>query len=143
MKWFRFYSEALHDPKVRRLPGGLFKDWVLILCIANDGKPRGVLPSVTDIAYHFNRSPAKVEAVLTELHSRELLDYEGGVLRPHNWAQRQFDSDSRETEGRRKHDESRRKRGAMWESAPQGDGASAAADTEQRTDSEAEAEDVA
>ena len=93
MKWFRFYSEALHDPKVRRLPGGLFKDWVLILCIANEGKPRGVLPPVTDIAYHFNRSPAKVEALLADLQGRGLLDEVDGGLAPHNWGQRQFLSD--------------------------------------------------
>jgi hypothetical protein len=93
MKWFRVYSEVLHDPKVRRLPCGLFKDWVLILCIANEGKPRGVLPSVVDIAYHFNRSPAKVEALLADLLGRDLLDDEDGTLKPHNWDQRQFLSD--------------------------------------------------
>ena len=93
MKWFRFYSEALHDPKVRRLPGGLFKDWVLILCIANEGKPRGVLPSVADIAYHFSRSPAKAETLLADLQGRGLLDDVDGNLAPHNWDQRQFLSD--------------------------------------------------
>ena len=89
MKWFRFYSEALHDPKVRRLPSGLFKDWVLVLCLANEGKPRGVLPPVKDIAYHFNRTPAKVEALLSDLQGRGLLDEKGGGLMPHNWRERQ------------------------------------------------------
>ena len=93
MRWFRFYSEALHDPKVRRLPGGLFRDWVLVLCIANEGKPRGALPPVADIAYHFNRSPAKVEALLADLQERGLIDEADGNLVPHNWGQRQFLSD--------------------------------------------------
>ena len=139
MKWFRFYSEALHDPKVRQLPPALFKDWVLILCIANDGKPRGTLPPVEDIAYHLNRSPVKVVALLTNLMGRGLLDTDAGKgVSPHNWNGRQCESDSRDTEGRRKHDDGRRKHGAKWESAPQDNGASAAADTETEQTTEAE-----
>src|SRR3972149_2995250 len=92
MKWFRFYSEALHDPKVRRLPAGLFKDWVLILCIANEGKPRGVLPGIVDIGYHFNRSPERVKALLVDLQGRGFLDETGGDFMPHNWGGRQFTS---------------------------------------------------
>ncbi len=94
MKWFRFYAETLHDPKVRLLPPALFKDWVLILCIANDGKPRGTLPPVEDIAYHLNRSPAKVDALLSDLQGRGLLDGVDGNLIPHNWNGRQFASDN-------------------------------------------------
>ncbi len=93
MKWFRLYSEVLHDPNLRRLPAGLFKDWVLILCIANEGKPRGVLPPVADIAYHLNRSPAKVDATLVTLQELGLLDEVDGNLVPHNWDSRQFESD--------------------------------------------------
>ncbi len=95
MKWFRFYSEALHDPKVRRLPPALFKDWVLILCIASDGKPRGTLPPISDIAYHLSRSSEKVIVLLTDLKERGLLDAgdEKGI-RPHNWNGRQFNSDN-------------------------------------------------
>ncbi|KKL06520.1 hypothetical protein LCGC14_2595200 [marine sediment metagenome] len=93
MKWFRVYSEVLHDPGVRRLPSGLFKDWVLLLCIANEGKPRGVLPPVADIAYHLNRSPARVESLLTDLQGRGLIDEVDGSLVPHNWDKRQFESD--------------------------------------------------
>ncbi len=110
MKWFRFYSEALHDPKVRRLPGGLFKDWVLVLCIANEGKPRGVLPPVADIAYHFNRSPAKVETLLADLQGRGLLDDVDGHLAPHNWDQRQPGWD--DSTGRQKRKRQRDSNGA-------------------------------
>jgi len=33
--WFRFYNDALDNPKVQLLPSDLFKTWVNLLCIAS------------------------------------------------------------------------------------------------------------
>ena len=53
-RWFRYYDEALDDPKVQRLSGDLFKVWVNLLSLAskNDGK----LPSADDISFRLRIS---------------------------------------------------------------------------------------
>ena len=32
--WLRLYTEALHDPKVQRLPAKTFKGWINLLMLA-------------------------------------------------------------------------------------------------------------
>lgn len=94
MKWFRFYSEALDDPKVQRLPGDLFKAWVNLLCLANEGEPRGALPSVEDISFRLRLSHAKTVSVLNQLEKLGLLDADVDLgLTPHGWDARQSKSD--------------------------------------------------
>ena len=41
-RWFRFYNEALDDPKVQKLPPALFKSWVNLLCLT--ARHDGTLP---------------------------------------------------------------------------------------------------
>jgi hypothetical protein len=94
MRWFRFYSEALDDPKVQRLPGDLFKAWVNLLCLANDGTPRGTLPSIEDIGFRLRLSPAKTRAIIDKLVDHGLLDEVDGNVTPHNWNDRQAKSDN-------------------------------------------------
>jgi len=33
MQWFRFYADALNDPKVQSMDGDSFKAWVNLLCV--------------------------------------------------------------------------------------------------------------
>lgn len=98
-RWFRFYDEALNDPKVQRLPGDLFKVWVNILCIAS--KSGGVLKSVGDVAFGLRVSDARAGQLVALLArggpGERLLDpdpAEGGYFRPHNWEGRQYKSDT-------------------------------------------------
>lgn len=94
MNWFRFYSEALDDPKVQRLPGDLFKAWVNLLCLANKGRIRGVLPSTCDIAFALRMDEGQVESIVDRLIAAELLEYNAlGDLVPHGWEGRQAASD--------------------------------------------------
>lgn len=95
MEWFRFYSSSLDDPKVQRLPAELFKAWVNLLCLANEGDPRGTLPSLTDIAFRLRMSEEEAAAVLTDLENRNLIDhYFDNEMTPHNWEGRNPPSDS-------------------------------------------------
>jgi len=98
-RWFRMYSDALDDPKVQRLPGDLFKAWVNLLCLAN--RNDGVLPPIEDIAFSLRMSQDVTVTVTTELVARGLLDDHDG-LAPHNWAERQFKSDTPESAAERK-----------------------------------------
>lgn len=94
MEWFRFYSAALDDPKVQRLPAELFKVWVNLLCLANQGDVRGQLPAREDIAFRLRLSEAETDAALDALIARGLLDEVDGALTPHNWGGRQPKSDN-------------------------------------------------
>jgi hypothetical protein len=101
LTWFRFYTEALDDPKVQRLPDHLFKTWVNLLCVAagNDGK----IPSVEDIAFKLRISCHEAETRINDLILAGLIDIlPDHVREPHNWAKRQFKSDN-STERVKKH----------------------------------------
>ena len=93
MRWFRFYSEVLHDPKVQRLPVAMRWHWAEILCLASDGNPRGRLPKVRDIAFSLRVSEQKADRIVTVLLQSGLLEKEGDTLLPHNWDARQPVSD--------------------------------------------------
>jgi len=94
MKWLRLYTEVLHDPKVQRLHPSLFKAWINLLCIANRDRDRGSLPPVEDIAFALRVKPAEAEKVILQLEEKGLLDRANdGTLRPHNWSERQRNSD--------------------------------------------------
>jgi hypothetical protein len=95
-RWFRFYDDAVNDPKVQRLSGEKFKAWVNLLCLAskNDGR----LPPLTDISYTLRLSEDKVSALLNEFCAAGLIDpveVNGAPMsyEPHNWSGRQFKSD--------------------------------------------------
>lgn len=93
MKWFRFYAEALNDPKVQGLSPAMFKGWVNLLCIAanNEGWiPKHPLP----VGFQLRIPTAKASNLLRTLVDAGLLeDNETGDLQPHNWNGRQFKSD--------------------------------------------------
>ena len=93
MRWFRFYSEVLHDPKVQRLPIAMRWHWAEILCLASDGNPRGRLPKVRDIAFSLRVSEQKADRIVTVLLQSGLIEKEDDTLVPHNWDARQPVSD--------------------------------------------------
>jgi hypothetical protein len=95
MDWLRLYHDTLNDPKVQRLPGDTFKAWVNLLCLANMGDERGVLPDLEDIAFALRVSEADALACIATLEGAGLLDRAGdGRLMPHNWHGRQYQSDN-------------------------------------------------
>lgn len=95
MKWFRFYTEVLDDPKVQLLPDRLFRLWVNLLCLANETTPRGTLPDLTAIAFRLRISTEEAQSALDEFANRGLIDIDdAGTSAPHNWDSRQRRSDS-------------------------------------------------
>ena len=90
-RWFRFYDDVVNDPKVQKLPGELFKDWVNILCLAShsDGQI-----SVDDIAFLLRKSAKESREIIEKLITCGLLDrVDTTMVEPHNWAARQYKSD--------------------------------------------------
>lgn len=92
LTWFRFYNEALDDPKVQRLTPTLFKTWVNLLCLASQAD--GSLPSSDDIAFRLRMSANDAASQIDELTLIGLIDITpDGKRTPHNWHGRQFASD--------------------------------------------------
>lgn len=128
-RWFRFYDEALDNPKVQNLPPALFKAWVNILCIAS--KRNGRLGSIDDIAFALRMTVKQAEAAVTGLKAARLIDGAGAVIEPHDWHAMQYSSDS-SAERMRRH---RQRNGDV--TTPSRDGKSDAAE-QNRTDSDTE-----
>jgi DNA-binding transcriptional MocR family regulator len=94
MQWFRFYSEALEDPKVQRLPPALFKTWVNLLCLASKGESGGALPDAEDCAFALRMDLDTYSQHTAELLDRGLIDARDDHLAMHNWDGRQKRSDN-------------------------------------------------
>lgn len=94
MKWFRFYADALNDPKIQKLSGDTFKQWINLLCLASQQDQCGRLPSVDDIGFSLRLSGDAVASLVDELMARGLVDEVDGDLMIHGWHKRQFVSDN-------------------------------------------------
>ena len=86
--WFRFYVRTLNNPKAQRLPGGDFKFWINLLCLAKETD--GSLPPIEDIAFRLRLSKPKAETLLKSLRLKGLIDEN----RMHDWDELQYPSDS-------------------------------------------------
>lgn len=97
-QWFRFYHEALDDPKVQTLDAETFRDWVNLLCLCC--RHGGELPKTTeDIAFALRRSLIGCQSVLDRLAIAGLIDRckggpNGMFYAIHGWEKRQYKSDS-------------------------------------------------
>lgn len=96
-RWFRYYDEALDDPKVQKLDGETFKGWVNLLCLAS--RSGGKLPCLTDIAFALRTSEDAARTLVERLLNGGLIDKASGgadgyTYAPHSWAKRQYKSDT-------------------------------------------------
>lgn len=90
-RWFRFYDDALNDPKVQCLPPDLFRVWVNLLCVAS--KNDGALPDAAALAFLLRLSASEAQKAIDALTGAGLLDATENGFEPHNWSERQFKSD--------------------------------------------------
>jgi hypothetical protein len=91
-RWWRAYDEAVDDPKLQQLRPELFKAWFNICCITSQNG--GKLPLLSSVAFKLRVKPEKARAILAELKAAGLIDDDGdGSLAPHNWSERQYQSD--------------------------------------------------
>ena len=92
MRWFRFYADALNDPKVQRLSPGLYRLWTQLLCLACEDE-NGALPSVKEIAFRVRLRSDRCQRYVSVLTEVGLLDASADGLIPHNWGKFQYKSD--------------------------------------------------
>jgi hypothetical protein len=91
MQWFRFYGDAVNDPKVQSLDAPLFKMWVNILCLAS--KQNGQLVT-QQLPFQLRMDNDVTSTSLTLLEEAGLIKRQGLYVYPHNWDKRQFKSDT-------------------------------------------------
>ena len=96
MRWFRYYSESVSDPKVQCLEPPLFKQWINLLCIASDND--GKIPVTSNVAWLLHVTLQDLEAALKALEGHGLMhnvsNQHSKAYAPHSWSKRQYKSDS-------------------------------------------------
>jgi hypothetical protein len=90
-RWFRFYDDAINDPKVLKLSDKTYRVWVGMLCLASKGG--GVLPHFDDMVLLLRMKASQLQPELEHLILVGLLDHGDGGISPHNWNARQYKSD--------------------------------------------------
>ena len=131
-RWFRFYDDAINDPKILKLPEASRWHWTALLCIAS--KHDGFLPAIEDVALMLRVKPAAAAAIIAQMKQAGLLDLEEGKYAPHNWSGRQYKSDVSTDRVKRFRNGKRNVSPAVTETAPETE-----ADTEQKQRTEANA----
>lgn len=96
-KWFRFYDEALDDPKVQRLDPETFKGWVNLLCLAS--RNDGTIPALEDVAFALRIDIIAARSLVDRLTIAGLIaTVKGGAngsrIAPNGWDKRQYKSDT-------------------------------------------------
>lgn len=99
--WFRFYSEAISDPKIRRLKPEQRWLWVAVLALARQSPEPGLLLLTADqplgaaeVADAAALPLKATTAGLAELVNLGLLERDGDVWSVRKWAERQYESDT-------------------------------------------------
>lgn len=104
-RWFRFYDDAINDPKILKLSDKLHRIWIGMLCIAS--KNNGELPPLDDMALMIRTKPEKLADAIKSLEDAGLIDTDGVISSPHNWSERQYKSDSSAERMKRHRDKKR------------------------------------
>jgi hypothetical protein len=91
-RWFRFYADAMRNPKVLRLSDKDFRLWVGLMALAseNDGK----IPSDDDLRLVLGMRLDHLQGGLNRLISGGLIDTLDDGYEPHHWSKFQYKSDT-------------------------------------------------
>lgn len=104
MQWFRFYGDAVNDPKVQSLTGEQFKFWVNLLCVASQSDG-GI--KISDLPFILRDTRANIERLVSDLKAASLLvssNQSSDYVAPHQWNKRQYKSDTSAARTRRYRD---------------------------------------
>ena len=113
-RWFRFYADAMRNPKVAKLSDFEFRLWMELLCVASENEGR--IPRAEDLKHVLNRRLDHLLRGLNSLIKHGLIDALDGndeaitkplrghneVIKasldvrftPHNWSKFQYKSDT-------------------------------------------------
>lgn len=91
MQWFRFYGDALNDPKVQSLDGDTFKVWVNLLCVTSQCNGHIIFD---DISFHLRMSDNEALAYCVKLANKGLLIPTEQGYKPNGWEKFQYKSNT-------------------------------------------------
>jgi len=91
-RWFRFYAEAMRNPKVIRLSDADFRLWMKLLSIASEND--GIVPEIGDLKLVLNARLDHLLGALKRLISGGLIDPLEVGYKPHGWEKYQYKSDT-------------------------------------------------
>lgn len=91
-RWFRFYSDAMRNPKVMRLSDKDFRVWVKLLAVASEND--GGIPCLDDLRLLLSMRLDHLSSSLDRLISGRLIDVLDTGYAPHGWAKFQYKSDT-------------------------------------------------
>ncbi len=91
-RWFRFYADAMRDPKIAGLTDQQFRLWTELMSVAaeNDGH----IPPLESLKHVLKRRLDHLSRGLKDLLRAGLMDALEDGYEPHNWAKRQYKSDT-------------------------------------------------
>jgi len=117
-RWFRFYADAMRNPKVARLSDKDYRIWTELLAMAaeNDGR----IPPLEDLKHLLKRRLDHLSSSVDRLITGRLIVPLGDGYAPHGWEERQYKSDT-STERVRKHRRSGNVSDAVTETPPDTD----------------------
>lgn len=99
-KWFRFYADAMRNPKVAALSDRDFRLWVGLLSVASEND--GSIPPAETLKRVLSMRLDHLYEGLKRLASSGLIDALATGYEPHNWSKFQYKSDT-STERVKKH----------------------------------------
>lgn len=91
-RWFRFYAEAMRNPKVLRLSDKDFRLWVRLLAVASEND--GHIAPAEDLRMVLAMRLDHLQGGLDRLISGGLIDPLASGYEPHGWAKFQYKSDT-------------------------------------------------
>jgi hypothetical protein len=95
MKWLRFYTEILDDPKMRALDDLQYRLFTYMLGVAAECERDGLIPLLTkDLAWRLRYPPEDVERTIQKLKSLNIVKRNGSGIEFINWGKRQYQSDN-------------------------------------------------
>jgi DnaD/phage-associated family protein len=106
MKWFRLYSEARNDAKLRYLTDSEFRVWFNLLCFAAEQVERGAIPAMSTTLLSVEVASGDrelLESTLEKLQELQIVFIdEGDSIEFVSWQKRQYEYESDKPENVRK-----------------------------------------
>jgi hypothetical protein len=90
--WWRFWNEAIDDPKILQLSDPVKWTWMCLLTAASENN--GYLPPSKTCAIRCRLTEKETNKRVEILIAAGLLDRRGEAVAPHNWTGRQFITDA-------------------------------------------------
>jgi hypothetical protein len=117
LPWFRFYANWIDDLRLARLSDGQYRIWSGLMCLTSEYG--GALPHQDVIAFRLRKSEKTIADALSKLIDAGLIEKTAEGLRPQNWSELQYKSDSSTERVRALRERKRNVSPAVTETAPE------------------------